>query len=284
MGKARLDAGVAVLSKRYTVKVSERALDRTGYLAGDDDARADELNAQLRDPDVRAVILSRGGYGIMRILDRLDADALARDPKIVVGYSDATALLAWALGTAGVRGIHGPMVGHLGRLPERDRNWLWSLLESTDPAGAMPDAGSAIGAVAGEPVTGRLLGGNLCLLSHLVGTPYHVDPAGAVIVIEDVGERPYAIDRYLTHLRLAGSLDRVAAVVAGEFVRCDETIMSPDPNAEAVIDERLRAAGIPGIGPLPIGHGDRNLAFPYGGMCEVDFSSGTLRLLEPAVA
>jgi len=285
VGRDRLTAGAAELAKRYDVRISGRALDRTGYLAGEDDVRAEELNRLLRDPDVRAVMLSRGGYGLMRILERLDADALRRDPKLIVGYSDATALLSWALLSAGVRGIHGPMTGHFGELPDSDRGWLIGLMESPQPPGEMPDRGSPIGAPAPDfgVVRGPMIGGNLCLLSHLVGTPHHVDTAGAVVVIEDVGERPYKIDRYLTHLHLAGALDDAAAVVVGELIRCEETSWPPDPTAEAVIDERLRAAGVPGVGGLPIGHGDRNLAFPFGGLCEVEFASGTVRLLEAAV-
>lgn len=285
MTKSRLDAGIAALSKRYTVEVSAHALDRSGYLAGDDGVRAAEINRFLRDPDVRAVILSRGGYGLMRILDQLDADALRRDPKIIVGYSDATALLAWAMTAAAVRGIHGPMAAHFGELGKVDRRWLINLMESPEPAGIVPDRGAAIGSPSGGgPVSGRLVGGNLCLLSSLCGTPYQVDAAGGVLVIEDVGERPYKIDRYMTHLALAGCLDGAIACVAGEFVRCEETVYEDAPTAEQVIDERLRAHGIVGIGPLPIGHGDRNLAFPYGGLCEVDPAAGRLRYLEAAVS
>lgn len=281
--KDRLDAGVAALAERYEVRVSEHALDRDGYLAGTDDARAEELNRYFRDPDVRAIVLSRGGYGIMRILDRLDADALRRDPKIIVGYSDATALLAWALTAAGVRGIHGPMAAHFAQLPAGDRQWMISLMESTEPAGAMPENAGAIGAPASEPARGRLLGGNLCLLSHLLGTPHWIDTTGAILVIEDVGERPYAIDRYLTHLRLAGQLDSAAAVICGELVRCLPTVWQEGPSADRVVSERLEAAGVPGLGQLPIGHGDRNLAFPFGASAEVDFDSGQVRLLEAAV-
>lgn len=280
----RLAAGIAALAQRYDVRVSPNALARSGYLAGGDDSRADELNAAFRDPDIRAVILSRGGYGLSRILDRLDADALRRDPKVVVGYSDATALLAWAITRAGVRGIHGPMAAHFGELPAADRDWLMQMMESTVPVGPVPDRAVPIGARGEGIVAGPLVGGNLCMLSHLVGTPYQIPTDGVVLFTEEVGERPYAIDRFLTHLHMAGALAGTRAVVVGELVRCIEKVWPADPDAAAVMDERLRAFDLPGLGALPMGHGDRNFAFPYGGLCEVDFDRVELRLIEAAVA
>jgi muramoyltetrapeptide carboxypeptidase len=253
----------------------------SGYLAGTDERRADELNGLIADPDVRAVLCARGGYGILRILDRLDADALRRDPKPIVGFSDATALLFWALRAAGMRSIHGPVVAQLGDLPAEDTVWLIELLEGRVP-GPLATGLRRTGADGAGRVEGPLLGGNLALLANLAGTPYALDVRGAVLFVEDVGERPYAIDRYMTRMALAGMLPGAAAAVLGAFIRCDERIGSPHPDAGEVADERLRALGIPGVAGAPFGHGDRNRALPFGGPCQVDLDAGAVELLEPA--
>jgi muramoyltetrapeptide carboxypeptidase len=294
-------AGVDVLASRYRVNVSPKLLARAGYLAGDDDARAGELDALLRDPDVRAIILARGGYGLMRILDRLDPEPLRRDPKLIIGFSDATALLAWVQRHAGLRCIHGPMVGQLGELGRDDVAWLFALMERTEPAGRLALELSPMGARdRTDPVEGPLVGGNLCLLAHSMGTPYAFDMTGAILLLEEVGERPYRIDRYLTHLGLAGVFGQASGQVSGQvhgqvhgqvrgaligdLLGCDESVHPDHPGAMEVVDERLRRYDIPALGNLPTGHGARNLALPVGARCVLDPRHGTLELIEAAVA
>jgi muramoyltetrapeptide carboxypeptidase len=280
-----LRAGLDVLAGRYRVQVAPEIAARAGYLAGGDDQRAESLNRCLRDPDVRAILCARGGYGMMRILEHLDADALRRDPKLIIGFSDATALLAWALRCAGVRGIHGPMVAQLGKLPAADADWLFRLTESRAPL-PLPDMPLApIGApLPLAPVEGPLLGGNLCLLSHLVGTPYQLDLAGAIFFFEDVGEAVYRLDRYLTHLGLAGALDGVAAAMVGDMTDC--LVPRDHPSPFAVIHERLARRHVPGVYGALMAHGVRNVALPFGARASLERTDGAprLTLLEPAVA
>jgi len=270
-------AGAAILAGRYSLVHDERIFTRAGYLAGDDDARAAELAAALADPEVEAIFCARGGYGLMRILDRLDAAALARAPKLIVGFSDVTALHAWAA-RAGVASLHGPVVTQLGRVPAEDAAALFALCES--PAPPAPLGG--LRALHGGRGEGPLVGGNLEMISRLVGTPYALPLDGAVLFLEDVGERPYRIDRQLTQLRLAGALDRLAGVVLGDFVGCVEKD-GTGPDAEAVLAERLGARGIPVLAGAPIGHGERNRALPHGARARVDAAAGTLEFLEGAV-
>jgi len=274
--------GLDILASRYKVVVDDGIYVRTGFLAGSDDRRADELNRYLRDPDVRAIMPARGGYGALRILDRLDFDALRRDPKPIVGFSDMIALAAWSAKTAQVRTIHGPMVNQLGRLPAEDVTWLINLLEDPRARGVWPESGRRMGARGGGTVEGRLVGGNLELMTRLVGTPWALDLGAGIAVIEDVGERPYRIDRMLTQLRLAGTFDGVRAVIVGDFIRCEEADGSP-PSVDEVIEERLVAFDLPGIAGLPIGHGDRNRAFPEGARSAVDLATGRLVVEEAAV-
>jgi muramoyltetrapeptide carboxypeptidase len=277
-----LARGIEVLRSRYRVVFDEAIHVRTGFLAGSDQRRIDELNGYLRDPEVRAIIPARGGYGLMRILEQLDADALKRDPKPVVGFSDATTLAAWCIRDAQVRPIHGPMVNQIGRLPASDVEWLFRTLEDPAPP-ATPLAGlTRIGARGGGTIDGRLAGGNLELITRLIGTPWSYDLGATLLVIEDVGERPYRIDRMLTQLKLTGALDGVRAVCAGQFLRCEEDDGSP-PSVWEVIEERLSRFDLPGVAGLPVGHGDRNLAFSLGARAALDLGQGKLVIEEGAV-
>ncbi len=275
----KLAAGLAVLRERYDVRIDEGAYASTGFLAGSDERRIDELNAYLRDPDVRGIFAARGGYGVLRILPHLDADALRADPKVIVGFSDITALLAWSLRCAGVRPIHGPVVTQLGRLGEDDCAWLFRLIESAAPAGEVPGGLDVIGAALSPvDIAGPLVGGNLSLLAHMIGTPYELGFAGAVGFIEDIGERPYAVDRYLTRMHLAGALSGCKGMAVGSFTDCVGR-----GDVFEVADERLRHAGLSGARGLAVGHGDRNFALPMGARCTLSLSRKTLAIDEPAV-
>lgn len=254
------------------------------YLAAADQVRLDELAAMLGDPDIRAIVLARGGYGLMRILPALDPDLVRRDPKPIVGFSDATALLAWAH-AAGVRGIHGPMVQQLADLPESDLAQLIAVLTEPRPAGERPWTLARHG---GGVHRGPLIAANLTLASMLVGTPWPLPLAGAIALFEEVGERPYELDRYLTQLALTGALAGPVAAVVGDLVRCVDPRppaggADPEDAALRVVLERLAASGVPAASGAPIGHGLRNEAVAFGAACELDLDRGALAILEPAV-
>lgn len=286
----RLRRGLDQLGDAFRIRVADsvaapRSPGVPSYLAASDDDRTAELMAMIADPDVRAIVLARGGYGIMRILPRLDPDALRRDPKPIVGFSDATALLAWAY-AAGVRAIHGPMIGQLGDLGAGDVAGLIRALTDPRPSGRRPWQLSAQGS---GRFTGPLVTANLTMWSMLVGTPWPVPIKGALALIEDVDERPYRLDRHLTHLALSGQLADLAAMIVGDLTRCDPALPATGQgdtcsNAHTVVLERLRTAGVPAAVGAPIGHGDRNEAVPFGGQAALDLDSGTLEILDPAVA
>ena len=279
----RFQAGLEILKSRYRVVYDEGLFAVSGFLAGDDTRRAEELNRYLRDRDVRGIVCARGGYGTLRILSALDGDALRRDPKVIVGFSDLTALHAFCAVSGGVRSVHGPTVTHLGELPARDATWLFRVLEDPAPIGELPGVLAPIGVASAAPIRGPLVGGNLEVLSRLLGTPWQLPLAGAVFFVEDIGERPYRIDRTLTQLRLAGALYGVAAAIVGDLTRCAEPDGSP-PTALEVFAERLASFGLPGLSGAPIGHGDRNLAVPMGARCLVDFAAQRVVIEEAAVA
>lgn len=286
----RLRRGLAVLGDAFELRVAPsvtgpRAPSTPSYLAAPDEVRAAELMAMLGDPDVRAVILARGGYGIMRILSQLDPEVLRRDPKPIVGFSDATALLVWAHG-AGVRTIHGPVISTLVDLPPADLAQLIALLTSPEPPGVRPWPLRAHGRGCHR---GPLVPANLSLAAGLIGTPWPVPFAGAIAVLEEVGEKPYRIDRYLTQLLLAGALGSAAAVVVGDLTRCTDPkppTGEPDPEDAAltVILDHLRGAGMPAAAGAPLGHESHNEAVPFGATCELDLDRGTIAITEAAVA
>jgi muramoyltetrapeptide carboxypeptidase len=291
---ARLRKGLDRLAERFTVKlgaVTEAALrgdppTAPGFLAADDRARGEELNAMLADRDVRAIFMARGGYGAARILADLDPAPLVADPRPIIGFSDITAVLAWAE-RHGVRGIHGPVITQLGELPGEDVAWLHRVLTSRQPLGRLP--WPLAGGRPGAPVVrGRLRGGNLMLITRLIGTPWQIDLEDAVVLIEEVGETPYAIDRELTQLGLAHQLDRISAVVIGDLTRCMDpphaagVIDDPGP-AFAAVAERLARWRAPALTGLPIGHGAHNAAVPYGAMTSVDLAAGVIEIEDAAV-
>lgn len=274
--------GEALLGARYRLRYDPKQLFAAhGFLAGPDEARLAALAQALRDPEAKAVFLGRGGHGLLRIVDRLDSALLRDHPKPIVGFSDGTVLLAFAA-QAGVASIHGPVVTQLPRLGQDDRTALFSLLESPEPQVLLRD----LRVLRPGKATGPLLGGNLEVFSRLLGTKHLPDLDGAILFLEDVGERPYRIDRLLTHLELAGVFDRVAAVMVGDLVGCEEPSGSqvPSPSAAEVVMERLSRLQIPVAIGAGIGHGTRNCALPCGVRAELDASAGTLRSLEGAVS
>lgn len=273
--RAGFDAGVRVLAERYRPVFDEGCFARTRYLAGDDARRLDELSAALAGDRARAVFAARGGYGAMRLLAKLRVAGVA--PRLVVGFSDITALHA-ALQAAGWISVHGPVVTQLGTQPHAVVERLVALLESpATPAPPIPGT-PLVGGVAEGP----LLGGNLSVFTRLLGTPFLPDLAGAVLLLEDVSERPYRLDRMWTHLALAGVFDRVRGIALGEFTDCDEP--GGEYRAAEVLAGLAAEVGLPCLAGLPIGHGAENVPVPLGVRVRLDADAGTLGFLEPAVA
>jgi muramoyltetrapeptide carboxypeptidase len=202
-------------------------------------------------------------------------------PVPMVGFSDGTALLA-RTAALGLAGVHGPVVTQLGALTGDDVAALYRALEEPNLGVLFTDLG---GLVPGR-AQGPLLGGNLEVFSRLVGTPYLPDLAGAILFIEDLGERPYRVDRLITHLDSAGVFSAISGVVVGDFAGClePEPMRASSPTVDEVLEERLGRLAIPVAVGAPIGHGTRNVAVPYGTLVDLDTRFGTLTALEGAVS
>src|SRR5216683_262377 len=240
-------AAETIESLGFRVRPGAHLRDRDGYLAGTDATRAHDLNAMFADDAVDAIWCVRGGYGASRLLPALDYELIRRKPKALIGYSDITAL-------------HMAIQRHV--------DWDHRVVTL----------------VPGK-ARGRLLGGNLSLMSHLIGTPYLPDLRGSIVFLEDVEEAYYRVDRMLTQLWLAGALDGVAGMVFGKFTDCDPSpFFLQNRPLEEILAERFRALGIPTVSGVMIGHIDDQATLPVGCLAELDADAGTLTLLEPGVS
>jgi muramoyltetrapeptide carboxypeptidase len=277
--------GVGELRRLGFQPVFDRGVfDRSHYVAGEPAARARALLTAWQDPGIAAVVAARGGYGSVELLPFLPVAALRHSPKLLVGYSDITALLSFLTTRCGVAALHGPCVaaGLHGGPAGYDESTFVRALTRDEPLG--PLAAPALESlVAGEAV-GPLFGGNLTQLAASMGTPYSFDPpAGCLLFLEETGERPYRIDRLLTQLRFAGVFERARAIVLGQFPGCDE----PDGSvtARGVVADALRRFPGPVLWGLPAGHTvGPALTLPLGVRARVTAGSlPVVEILESAV-
>lgn len=282
-----------VKSLGFKVKPAPHLFDRHGYLAGEDEARASDLNALFADEQVAAIFCARGGYGSSRLLPRLDYELIRAHPKILLGYSDITSLLLAIYHKTGLVTFHGPIAGQaytpytLGELkkvlyaPQVPQ--ALGAAPPFEPGEGRVDRANRVTTLVPGKARGRLLGGNLSLLTHLIGSPYLPDLAGSILFLEDVGEAVYSVDRMLTQLWLSGNLGKVAGVAFGKFTEPRPSEWAQNRLLEEVLGERVRALGIPALMGLMIGHVDDQATLPLGCLAELDVEAGSLVLLEEPV-
>ncbi|QMS87255.1 LD-carboxypeptidase [Nostoc edaphicum CCNP1411] len=260
-------------SRGYKLEIIPKIDDKWGYLAGTDENRRQQLAAAWQDPDCRGILCARGGFGSTRILEDWNWPNSGL-PKWLIGFSDITALL-WSLYTAGISGVHGPVLTTLVDEPD------WSiqrLLDWVEGSSFTPLKGCGWG---GGVVNGTLLPGNLTVATHLLGTPIlpHLD--GVILALEDVTEAPYRIDRMLTQWRLSGALSKVCGIALGGFTRCEAPPTVPSFSVEEVLRDRLGDLGIPIVSDLPFGHDSPNAALPVGVEVTLDGDAGILAIAHP---
>jgi len=273
----------------FHVQIGPHAFDKFGYFAGRDRDRADDINRMFADDRIAAVVCYTGGWGSPRVLPYLDYDLITRKPKVVIGYSDITALLNAIHQRTGLITFHGPVGGSTFDPYTLDN--FRRVVMTAEPAGVLPsppkkpnelvDRTNRVIKLAPGKASGPLIGGNLTMVSTLMGTPYEVDTTGAIVFLEDVHEELYRIDRMLTQLAAGGKFARVAGVVFGRCSDCKYT--GPTFSLEEILRDRFSALGVPAISGLSFGHIEQKLVMPIGVQGTLDADAGTLRIDEAAV-
>lgn len=269
----------------FSVVVGKHANDQKGFIAGSDKARAADVNAALRAKKVRALVCLRGGYGTTRLVNLIDFEALRRDPKIIVGCSDISALLAGALTQAGVPGLHGPMPQSL--CDPKSPAYTWTRLLDALTGGPLAtgsilegyrEPGAKVETLRRGRANGSLFSTNLSMLLSLIGTPWFPDLRGSILCIEEIGSTPFRLDRALTQLLSIGALAAVKGFAVGQLMHCE---YKPEDakgkqTARDVLLERLAPLGKPIVMGLPFGHGVYNATLPLGAKASLDASAGDL--------
>jgi len=270
------------------VKTGAHYASRRGHLAGTDAGRAGDLNAMFADDEVRGIVCVRGGSGAARLLPLLDYALIRRNPKVLLGYSDITALHNALLSRAGLVTFHGPIgSGSWNRFNvDQFRRVFFDreLMHYHNPV----DAGDELvprrnrtTTITGGKVRGELVGGNLTVLTALAGSPYLPDFSGRILFLEDVSEAPYRVDRMFSTLKLMGALDRIAGFIFGECTDCDPGAGYGSLTLDQIFDDHIRPLGIPAYRGAMIGHIRQQFIVPVGAPVELDADAGTFRMLEP---
>ena len=289
----RVDADIAsehLEALGLRVRRAPHLFDRRGYLAGSDADRAADVNQQFADTSVAGLVALRGGWGCARILGLLDYSTIRSHPKVVLGFSDITALHMAIHSQTGLVTFHGPVgtsnwtaftAGNVRRVVLEGQAPVFT---NPSPAGGEPDRSRhPVRTIRPGRARGALLGGNLTVLSALMGSRYLPSWEGAILFLEDVGEEIYRVDRMLTHLKLAGVLDQIDGLVFGHCTDCTAGTGLDSLTLDEVLDDHLLPLKIPAWRGAMIGHIDDQLTLPLGVQAEIDAGAGTIRLLEPAV-
>ncbi|MGE5499272.1 MAG: S66 peptidase family protein [Syntrophothermus sp.] len=275
----------------FKVVYTEKINKRYGYLAGHDEERAADLMEMFTRKDVDAIMCARGGYGSTRILHMLDYNLIKSNPKILIGYSDITALLNAIFEKTGLIGFHGPVgistfndfsLYYFNNILYglQDDLTLWS---AKDEKPDLPER--KITVIRSGKCKGRLAGGNLSLMAAMVGTPFDINTDGKIIFLEEISEKPYRVDRMLTQMISAGKFSKAAGIALGVFDKCvpDDKDNDESLSVMEVIFDRLYSLGIPVIYGLSFGHITNKFTLPVGINAELDVNNQVVRLLEKAV-
>lgn len=277
----------------FVVKYTENMSVRKGFLAGTDQQRLDDLHQMFSDPNIDGIVCARGGYGSGRLLPKINYDLIKANPKVLIGYSDITALLYGIHKKTGLVCFHGP-VGASEYSEFTEKSFEQVLTKSKTPKFERPKeweenedrAFQALPLVQGM-AEGALVGGNLSLMCSLMGTPYDIDFTDKIVFIEEIGESPYRVDRMLTQLLNSGKLSQAKGIAMGVFRGCETKPDDPDfalsTSLENVLEDRFSKLEIPVLYGLPIGHIDDNATLPFGVQAELDVEKMSLRLLESGV-
>ncbi len=275
--RGKFEKGISVLEKMdFKVLIPNGLFEQDTYLAGSDSHRADLVNALFKDTSVDAIICARGGFGSIRILSLLDYKAIQKNPKIFMGFSDISALLSVLNNRCRLVCFHGPMITTLPEIDKQSKNLMAQALTSGKKLRIILQKGLTIKSGKG---VGVVAGGNLATLCHLIGTPFEPDFKGRILVIEDIGEAAYKIDRMLIQMKLAGCFKGLAGLVLGSFENCGKT-----EDIYEIVARVFREDVFPILAGFEIGHGRGNHTIPMGLQATLDTDGHLLLFNEPATA
>jgi muramoyltetrapeptide carboxypeptidase len=271
----KFSAGIRFLTDLgFKIRLPPDSAQSFPYLAGSDQYRLDCFHELWRDPEISAIMAVRGGYGCLRLIDAIDLELIKKHPKILVGFSDVTVLLNGLYRHTGLITFHGPMLTTLAGTDKESMEKFLLCLTRQEPPALRPDR---LKILRRGTARGRLLGGNLTILSHLIGTSYEPSLTDSILFIEDIGEQPYRIDRMLTQLKLAGRFEGIRGLIVGDFTNCGDTELIWNRILELFGDQ------IPIWSNFPVGHGEQNIILPLGIEVEMDSESGSLLFRQPCI-
>ena len=274
VNKSEISEGVKLIeSFPLNIKHGEHVFDRLNYLAGSDNDRISDLHQMFSDPNIKAIFCSRGGYGSARLLNKIDFDLIRKNPKIIVGFSDLTALLLAIFNKSDLITIHGPTLSDL----PKNKNWpnLSKLITTSHRPQISFKQGKEINK---GTARGILLGGNLSTLCSILGTPFLPSFENVILFLEEKGESPYKLDRMLTQLLLSDRLAQLSALIIAQIEDCGEMEI-----IDSMLQERLGKLNIPVVSGLPVGHGSENISLPLGLPASLDTERMLLTIEESAV-
>ena len=277
----RMQRGLKYLEKKgFAVKKGEYVGKTHGYFAGTDKERLDDLHQMYKDPDVDLIICARGGWGGLRLVNRIDYNLIINNPKLLVGYSDITTLQLAIWTKAKIPSLSGPMVGvEMGKgIHSFTEQHFWNQVLNIDPQYIFNYSETDTIELNGGKAEGILLGGCLSLVSHLLGTAFSPNYSGSILFLEDVGEQPYKIDRYFAHLKQAGVFDQIHGLILGNFIDCDPEEGQVSFNIDEIIEDYISELSYPVIKNFPYGHGDKKFSMPIGVETVLDTNHSELRL------
>lgn len=276
----KVDAAVTKIeSFGFRVKPGQSCRGRYGYLSGSDGVRAGDINTMFADPDVDGIICLRGGYGTPRILDRLDYEMIARNPKVFIGYSDITTIHIALNQKCGLVTFHGPMAAAdmITDFDAFSSESLFNAVMGTTPLGQLANPpGFPIKTLLGGTAAGPVIGGNIMLAAATLGTPYEIDTTGKILLLEEIDEPPYGIDRMLTQLRLAGKLDACSGIILGNWNNCVPRKGSESLTLLQIFEDIITPCGKPTIYDVMAGHCQPKITVPLGMDAYLDADQGRL--------
>ncbi len=285
----KIEKGVKYLEGLgYKVKVGKNVQQNHGYLAGTDEQRIEDLHDMFKNKEVKAIVCSRGGYGTPRLLDKIDYKLIAKNPKIFVGYSDITALQMAFLQRTGLITFSGPMlaVDLYNSISPYTEEIFWRLITSNKKLGKVEQPGDEkVSALVKGTAKGRLVGGNLATFLSIAGTTYFPDIKNKILLLEEISEAPYRVDRMLSQLKLMGVFNKISGLILGAFTECVE--QNPEKKTLGigeVIADYFYKLKIPVIYNFSYGHILNKITIPFGGTIRVNASRGIVEITENVVS